>query len=665
VKYRASRSPLTYLGGLLALYLMVPIAAFLIRLAQPGDRGFGAPGLWSALWTSVESATISMTIVAVLGIPLAYWLARSRGPLTWLVSLLVQFPLALPPVMSGLLLIYVVGPYTWLGNLFNDNLTGTVVGVVLAQTFVAGPFLIVAARTAFAGIDPALDDLAASLGLRPASRFWRVTLRIAAPGIRAGLMMTWLRAVGEYGATVLLAYHPYTLPVFVYVQFSSTGIPDTQAPTVLALGVALAVLLASQIRLGPRLRRPPVLPAPAPPSRVEPVAVSFDLDLMVGAFRLTMAHQSASNRIAILGPSGAGKSITLRAIAGFLGREAGSVQFNGEEVAAVRVEDRRVGYVPQGLVLFPDRTVAQQVLFAPDADPALAAWWLRTLRLAGLESRLPGQLSGGQRQRVALARALAFRPRLVLLDEPFSALDSPVREELRRELRRLQREAGLSTVLVTHDPEEAALLADEILVVDEGRVLQAGPRAEVFRHPASPHVARLLGIPNLIYGMVAAPGVLLVGAAPGPGLQAIAPGQDTGHGPGTGPGGLRIAAPTADLPVGTEVLWTIRPDHATVLPHTAAHSAPVTSDAVASGFVYPAVVDDVADIGTLTMVTVRLRTGLELPPELRIRTTAVIGLVPGERCAVRLDPADITAWAAGDTAGGQPPTADRVSSELW
>ena len=286
--------------------------------------------------------------------------------------------------------------------------------------------------------------------------------------------MTWMRAIGEYGATVLLAYHPYTLPVFVYVQFSSTGIPGTQAPTALALGVAVVVLLVSEVRLGRRRRRPPALPAPAPPRQVEPVAVSFNLDLTVGTFRLRVAHQSASNRIAILGPSGAGKSITLRAIAGFLGQRAGTVEFNGEEVAGVRVEDRRVGYVPQGLVMFPGRTAWQQVLFAAGADPALAAWWLRTLRLDGLEGRLPGELSGGQRQRVALARALSFRPRLVLLDEPFSALDAPVREELRRELRRLQREAGLSTVVVTHDPEEAALLADEILVVDEGRAAAGG-----------------------------------------------------------------------------------------------------------------------------------------------------------------------------------------------
>jgi ABC-type sulfate/molybdate transport systems ATPase subunit len=349
---------------------------------------------------------------------------------------------------------------------------------------------------------------------------------------------------------------------------------------------------------------------------------------VVGSFRLRVAHRSESNRIAILGPSGAGKSITLRAIAGFLGRDAGVVRFNDDVVSAVRVEARGVGYVPQGHTMFPGRTVWQQVLFATGADPALAAWWLRTLRIDALAGRLPGQVSGGQRQRVALARALAFGPRLVLLDEPFSALDAPVREELRRELRRLQREVGLSTVIVTHDPEEAALLADEILVVDDGRLLQAGPRAEVFGRPASPQVARLLGIPNLIAAMVAEPGVLAIG----------------------GEGGLRITAETGDLTAGTGVLWTIRPDHVTVLPGAIADDIVaddiVADDIVAEEMAYPAVVEDVADIGTLTTVTVRLRTGQEPAPELRVRTTAPVTLERGDPCQVRLAPADIIAWPA-------------------
>jgi molybdate transport system permease protein len=637
VKYRASRSPLTWLGGLLALYLAVPLIAFLIRLSQPGDRGFETPGLWPALWTSIESATIATALVCLFGIPMARWLARSRGPVAKAVGGLVLLPIALPPVMSGLVLIYLVGPYSRLGELFNGGLTESVAGVVIAQTFVAGPFLIIAARTAFQGVDPALEDLAASLGHRPAARFWLVTMRIAAPGIRAGLLLTWLRAIGEYGATVLLAYHPYTLPVFTYVQFSSTGIPTTQAPTALALGVAIVVLIVAEIRL-PRLLagRGGRLDAAAAatgasgsgPQQVEPVRVSMDLDVVVGGFRLTVAHEAVSHRIAILGPSGAGKSMTLRAVAGFLGPDAGEVRFNSDVMTRVPVEARHLGYVPQGHTLFPGRSVWQQVLFATDADPSLAARWLRTLRLDGLAGRLPGELSGGQKQRVALARALARAPRLLLLDEPFSALDAPVREELRRELRRLQREAGLSTVLVTHDPEEAALLADEILVVADGRLLQAGPRAEVFARPASPQVARLLGIPNLIPATVAAPGLLALDA----------PTDAASEAPG-----LRIAAGTGSLPAGTAVLWTIRPDHVTIAPLAAGRPWDETADH------YPCVVDDVADIGTLTTLTVRLPGDQEL----RVRTTDQVAVAPGDACLVRLPPADITAWpAAPDSATG-------------
>jgi molybdate transport system permease protein len=666
------------LGGLLALYLAAPLVYFLYRLAEPGDRGFETPGLWSALWTSVMSATIATGLVAVFGIPMAYWLARSSGPLARVVGLLVLLPIAMPPVMSGIVLIYLVGPYTFLGQLFNGGLTDSVAGVVIAQSFVAGPFLVIAARSAFAGVDTALEDLAASLGHRPAARFWLVSMRIAAPGIRAGLLMTWLRAIGEYGATVLLAYHPYTLPVFTYVQFSSTGIPTTQAPTALALAVAVIILLASESRfpwgrLVPTVNQPgpadgpastagraaaalrPAnlitargarrgsrgIPAPAPPRPMAPTRVSVDLDAEVGGFRLRLAHDAGSHRIAILGPSGAGKSMTLRAIAGFLGPQAGEVSLGGERVDRVPVERRGIGYVPQGLALFPDRTVWEQVLFAVGADPGLAAWWLGTLHLDGLAGRRPQQLSGGQRQRVALARALAFSPRLVLLDEPFNALDAPVREELRREVRRLQRETGLSTVLVTHDPEEAALLADEILVVDDGRLLQAGPRAEVFARPASPQVARLLGIPNLTHGSVAAPGLLAVGR-------------------------LLITAQTGSLSSGTPVLWTIRPDHITV---TRGADDQPDGSAVASrddGFGtgagpltgrYPAAVEDVADIGTLTTLTVRLPGG----EELRVRTTAAIDLAPGDRCTVRLAPDDITAWPAG---GEQVPLAADVHSPV-
>ena len=414
------------------------------------------------------------------------------------------------------------------------------------------------------------------------------------------MLLTWLRAIGEYGATVLLAYHPYSLPVFTYVQFSSTGIPATQAPTALAIALAVAVLFASRMRWPDRWRRPVSLPAPRAPAAMGTTAVAFDLDVTVGDFRLHVAHQAASHRIAILGPSGSGKSITLRALAGLLGPHTGRVTYNSQTMAAIPTESRHIGYVPQQLGLFPGRTVWQQLLFATDADAGCAAWWLDTLHLHGLQDRLPHQLSGGQRQRVSLAQALARSPRLVLLDEPFSALDAPVRAELGREVRRLQQSIGLSTVLVTHDPEEAALLADEILIIDNGQLLQAGSRHEVYTRPASAQVARLLGISNLSHATVSAPGEITAGP-------------------------MLVHADTGRLPCGTAVLWCIRPEHIRI-----------TDDGA-----HPGVVADIADIGTRTVATVRLADGIALD----VSTTDSFHLDVAAPCRVDLPPDRVIVWA--------------------
>jgi molybdate transport system permease protein len=331
--------------------------------------------------------------------------------------------------------------------------------------------------------------------------------------------------------------------------------------------------------------------------------MGFDVAVRVGSFDLTVAHPAGGHRLAILGPSGSGKSLTLRALAGLLGPGVGTVTRGDTDISRLAPEARRLGYVPQGLGLMPHQTVWQQATFGVDADPARAAWWLSTLRLDGLGDRYPDELSGGQRQRVSLARALSGGPSVVLLDEPFSALDAPVRDELRRELRRLQREAGLSTVLVTHDPEEAALLADEILVVADGRVLQAGPLTEVYRQPASAQVARLLGATNISEGVVGRDGGVLAGS-------------------------VTVAGGT-QLPVGAAVSWSVAPER-------------VEITGVEGPAVHPAVVTDVIDLGTIVEVTVRLNDG----PVLRSRSTARVISATGERCLVRLDPADVRVWLA-------------------
>jgi ABC-type sulfate/molybdate transport systems ATPase subunit/ABC-type sulfate transport system permease component len=610
----AGRSPglLRWLGGLLVLYLAYPVGAFAYRLIGGPNEGWNVPGLWSALAVSVEGATISVLIGVVTGIPLAYVLARRRGWLSSAVGVVVQLPLAVPPLICGILLVYIVGPYSFLGELSGQRLTQTMYGVVIAQSFVSLPFLVVVARSAFRAVDPALGDVAATLGHGPLARFLRVEVPAAGDGLRTGMILMWLRAFGEYGTTVVLAYHPYSLPVYVDNLFSSGPLSLAEAPTILAFGVAALAIGAVRLRYPVRAGRRPV-PAPLPPVPAPATPVGFDIDATVGTFRLRVAHPESGHRLAVVGPSGSGKSVTLRVLAGLLGPDAGTVTYGGVDVSRTVTERRRIGYVPQGFGLIPGRTVWQQAVFGVDADPARAAWWLETLHLDGLLDRLPEQLSGGQRQRVSLARALAADPRVVLLDEPFSALDAPIRTELRREIRRLQRDVNLSTVLVTHDAEEAAMLADDIVVVRDGQVLQSGRCRDVYQRPASAEVGRLLGIDNLFEGVV--------------GTDGVPAGLDTG------------------LPTGTRLLWQVPPEALRVSTKPSVPGASGSTVDLGRGRV-----TDIVDLGRTVEVVAELSAGLEL----RSRTREVPELSVGDACRMETDMEAVSFWPEPASTGSRP-----------
>jgi sulfate transport system ATP-binding protein len=210
---------------------------------------------------------------------------------------------------------------------------------------------------------------------------------------------------------------------------------------------------------------------------------------------------------ALLGPSGSGKTTLLRIIAGLEFPDAGSVRFAGEDVLARDARERQVGFVFQHYALFRHLTVFENVAFGLRVRPraerpdkaqirARVLELLRLVQLEGLAQRYPSQLSGGQRQRVALARALAIEPRVLLLDEPFGALDAKVRKELRRWLRALHQRLGLTSIFVTHDQEEALELADRVVVMDHGRIEQVGRPSEIYDRPATPFVYEFLGGAN-------------------------------------------------------------------------------------------------------------------------------------------------------------------------
>ena len=211
--------------------------------------------------------------------------------------------------------------------------------------------------------------------------------------------------------------------------------------------------------------------------------------------------------IALLGPSGCGKTTLLRIIAGLETADVGSIHFSGEDTTDVHVRERNVGFVFQHYALFRHMTVFENVAFGLRVKPRKQRpseseikkkvhELLNLVQLDWLADRYPPQLSGGQRQRIALARALAVEPRVLLLDEPFGALDAKVRKELRRWLRRLHDDLHITSIFVTHDQEEALEVADRVVLMDHGRVEQVGTPAEVYERPATPFVYGFLGTTN-------------------------------------------------------------------------------------------------------------------------------------------------------------------------
>ncbi|WOH52440.1 ABC transporter ATP-binding protein [Bradyrhizobium sp. sBnM-33] len=211
--------------------------------------------------------------------------------------------------------------------------------------------------------------------------------------------------------------------------------------------------------------------------------------------------------LSLLGPSGCGKTTTLRIIAGFTSPDTGTVEIGGEDVGHLRPYERNVGLLFQDYALFPHMTVAQNIAYgmryrgtSGSEIPSRIAQMLSLVQLTGMEARYPHQLSGGQQQRVALARALAIDPQIVLLDEPLSALDAKLRLELRLELKEILRSVGATTIVVTHDQEEALTLGDEVVVMNAGKIAQRGTPTQIYEAPADKFVAEFVGRSNWFHG---------------------------------------------------------------------------------------------------------------------------------------------------------------------
>ncbi|WP_031251491.1 ABC transporter ATP-binding protein [Mesorhizobium sp. LSHC412B00] len=263
--------------------------------------------------------------------------------------------------------------------------------------------------------------------------------------------------------------------------------------------------------------------------------------------------------LSILGPSGSGKSTLLGLIAGLVQPTGGRIMIGSRDVTLVPPAQRDIGLVFQSYALFPNMTVAGNIAFplavrgANKRDmKARVEWVIDLVRLNGLENRKPSQLSGGQQQRVAIARAVVFGPRLLLLDEPLAALDRKLRDEVRVELRRLQRTLGVTTVLVTHDQDEAMSTSDRIAVLAQGLIQQIATPAELYRQPANRFVAGFLGIANLLEGVVAREGD-----------DAVL----------TLDGGMKLPLPSGNALPGSRATMVVRPERIDLKPATDARTS--------------------------------------------------------------------------------------------
>ena len=514
VKSGGFRGIFSALALALVAFLILPIAV----LFYYGLRNITHPSSFSlvgeATWVSLAASAFAVGISLTIGVPLGYFLARSKSSWSRVMTILLRIPMGLPPMVAGVILLLTFGPYALFGKVFAGHFVNTLIGVCGAQTFVAAPFVIEGSRGAFLQLDPFLHWAGKNIGLSEVENFVFVGLPSAWSGVRTSVLLGWLRAMGEFGATVLVAFHPYSLPILAFVNFDGGGLASTLSVVeVTVLVTLLGAVGLSSISYPRRLaftsikrsvKRGPTRTSLPNENREVVELLKVEVACRLEKFDIELDFTSGF-RTSILGYSGAGKSALLAGIVGaweLYGvegeRRVTEVSKGGTDLDIPSTE---IVLVPQSGALFPHLNVGQHLEIARMTSGAGSSLLDRVVGAFDLADFLDSpakSLSGGQRQRVSVASGILQLPRLILLDEPFSALDAPRRSEYQLALTDLLLEFRIASLLVTHDISEAAILGDSIVVVADGSCAQFGPSGDVIRAPGSALVAGLVGYQNII-----------------------------------------------------------------------------------------------------------------------------------------------------------------------
>lgn len=555
---RAARSPLPVLVTALAVLGGCAIVLPLVGMGTRVSWGqlpqlLATPSAQAALWLSIRTCLSSTVVCVVLGVPLALLLARS-WPGVRIARILAVLPMTMPPVVAGIALLSTLGNRGLLGAHLKEwgvPIAFSTTAVVIAQVFVSMPFLVVTLEAALRSRDKRAEVTARSLGAGPWRVLAQVTLPLATPALARGTALALGRSLGEFGATIAFAGSKEgvtrTMPLAIYLEREKDTATSLALAAVL-IGLSFVIVGATNIDWGrvathllprhrlqehqdhdaaasePRgaqvCRDERISESPRDGRRGQDLQVAFELperdvvvDLEVEAGRTT----------ALVGPNGSGKSTVCSVVAGLLDAENGQVVLGGRVLDGtggfVRAGRRRVALLSQEPGVFTHMSVLGNVVFALRCQGVSRAEATRRARaeLAAvgadhLASRPGGALSGGQAARVALARALATGPRLLVLDEPMAALDVTARQEMRRLVARRCAEEGLTLLLVTHDVLDLTALAEDVVVLDRGRVVEQGPTARILSAPRSDFVAHLTGtavLTGVVDGDAEAPGLRL------------------------------------------------------------------------------------------------------------------------------------------------------------